>query len=441
MNLLLWSVLWSVLRSVLHVLVGILTTFSVFGDAGAISKDMPKHLGVASCASSVCHGSVSPKHVTSVLQNEYVVWSRHDRHRHAYQVLFSEMSSRIARNLGYDNAHEADVCLDCHADNVDQDDRGERFQLSDGIGCETCHGGAEHYLSIHTTPGLPREDMYAAGLVPLDTPEARAEVCFSCHVGNAEKSATHRIMGAGHPRLVFELDTFGVMQPAHYRVDEDYQSKKWHGNHLTVWALGQLAMAEHTLGRIRESLLSDENLFPELSLFDCHACHHELGDIRWEPQGRNMLPPGSIRLNDAGFVMLMAIAEVLTPQISARLTDEIRALHRGSQQRGQLDVAIDRLAQTIAELRPRVTASRLQDHERELLLVLLRNGRNGTYRDYVAAEQAVMAIDLLLDANGLRDVSQSWIDELFDSVASEDDFSPDEFIEVLSRYAGSVGPD
>ena len=33
------------------------------------------HMGVATCASSVCHGSVRPRSSTSVSQNEYVVWS------------------------------------------------------------------------------------------------------------------------------------------------------------------------------------------------------------------------------------------------------------------------------------------------------------------------------------------------------------------------------
>ncbi|MEM7363226.1 MAG: multiheme c-type cytochrome [Pseudomonadota bacterium] len=418
--------MWFVLRLFL----GLFVTCHVLGNP----ELMPKHLGVASCASAVCHGSVSPKHVTSVSQNEYVIWSRHDRHRHAYKLLFSELSQRIAKNLGYDNAHEADVCLDCHADNVSHSERGERFQLSDGIGCEACHGGAEHYVSMHANPGVPRDDLLAAGLVPLDTPKARARVCFSCHVGNAEKSATHEIMGAGHPRLVFELDTFGVMQPAHYEIDEDYRSRKWSGDHLTVWALGQVAMAEHTLRRFRESLLSGQSLFPELSLYDCHACHHELGDIRWAQQRRNMLPPGSVRLNDAGLVMLMAIGQVLAPEVASRFRTELRELHRDSQERQGLDEAISHLESTVAELRERVVRARLVNFRRGLLDVLIQEGRTGSYRDYVAAEQAVMAIDLLMDANDIRQSSQSWVDQLFDSVANEDKFSPERFIEVLSSF-------
>ena len=41
------------------------------------------------------------------------------------------------------------------------------------------------------------------------------------YVGNSEKSLIHRLYGAGHPRLVFELDTYLNNQPSHHRVDRD----------------------------------------------------------------------------------------------------------------------------------------------------------------------------------------------------------------------------
>ncbi len=45
-------------------------------------------LGVVSCASDLCHGAVSPWKGSNVLQNEYVTWSRVDKHAtRAYQAL------------------------------------------------------------------------------------------------------------------------------------------------------------------------------------------------------------------------------------------------------------------------------------------------------------------------------------------------------------------
>ncbi|MFT7132328.1 MAG: hypothetical protein ACI81O_001037, partial [Cyclobacteriaceae bacterium] len=63
-------------------LIGVTTSLA----AQLPQSDSQKHLGVASCASGVCHGSVRPRSGTRVLQNEYVTWSQRDRHRIAYQT-------------------------------------------------------------------------------------------------------------------------------------------------------------------------------------------------------------------------------------------------------------------------------------------------------------------------------------------------------------------
>ena len=89
--------------------------------ARAQSPELPtshQHLGPASCASSACHGRVSPESNANVRLDEYRIWSREDRHARAYQTLLGDASKAIARRLGIGEAHEAQVCLDCHADNV-----------------------------------------------------------------------------------------------------------------------------------------------------------------------------------------------------------------------------------------------------------------------------------------------------------------------------------
>jgi len=110
------------------------------------------HLGVVNCASSLCHGSVTSWKDSNVLQNEYVTWSRVDKHStRAYQVLLEERSQRIARNLGLkEPAHKAKICLDCHTHNPPAALRGERFKPAEGIGCEACHGPAEKWIDAKT---------------------------------------------------------------------------------------------------------------------------------------------------------------------------------------------------------------------------------------------------------------------------------------------------
>src|SRR6185436_20794131 len=78
-----------------------------------------KHLGVVNCANSLCHGSITKWKDSAILQNEYVTWSRVDKHAtKAYPVLFNDRSKRIARNLGLQEPpHKAKLCVDCHAHN------------------------------------------------------------------------------------------------------------------------------------------------------------------------------------------------------------------------------------------------------------------------------------------------------------------------------------
>jgi cytochrome c554/c'-like protein len=206
-----------------------------------------KHLGVASCSSTVCHGSVTPSKSYDVLLNEYVTWSHEDAHSKAYTVLNSPRARSMAAKLGLPNPATAKICLDCHADNVSAEKRGPKFSLTDGVGCEACHGGAEKWITTHTSRKATYTENIAKGMYPSANLHERVTLCLSCHYGTADKFATHRIMAAGHPRLSFELDTFQAIEPAHYRVDADYERRKPSYSRTQTWAYGQLAAAASEL--------------------------------------------------------------------------------------------------------------------------------------------------------------------------------------------------
>ena len=385
------------------------------------------HLGVSSCASSTCHGSIQPRSSTKVLQNEYVIWSRMDAHSKAYQTLLNQESRWIAENLGLSNAHEAQICLDCHGDNVSGNKQGNRFQVTDGVGCEACHGGAGNYLMSHTDPAQSHEDNIKNGLYPTDQLETRAALCFSCHIGHEDKIASHEIMGAGHPRLSFELDTFTILQPAHFAADDDYQKAKWHADNVTVWALGQIQASHQTVSLI-ENHLKKGGLFPELSLFDCHSCHHPMSDLRWQASERVGLPPGAVRLNDAGFVMLIPIDKI-APGQSVDIEDAISELQTAVHQDQNIGASVNRLRTMINNLERRVRGYDLDDEK--LLAEVLSMAADGKFHDYVAAEQAVMAIDLLMSSRGNREISSSWLDKIYESVSNEDIFNPFSFADLF----------
>jgi hypothetical protein len=235
------------------------------------------HEGVATCAASQCHGSAVPRVGSGVFQNEYVTWTQNDPHSAAYRVLGSDASQAMARRLGIRDATTADVCLDCHADNVPSARRGERFQISDGVSCEACHGGAQEWLASHyNATTVSHADNVAAGLYPNDRVKARADLCLSCHLGTADKFASHRIMAAGHPRLAFELDTFTELwrtagrQP-HNRVHDEYRQRNNAASHSYTWGAGLIADGRRRLALILAPGFAGDTMFPELGLYDCHA--------------------------------------------------------------------------------------------------------------------------------------------------------------------------
>ncbi len=143
-----------------------------------------QHLGVASCAASFCHGSAEPLSARPVLQNEYVTWSHFDPHSRAWRVLLEPRSAVIARRLGLGPAHQAPACLACHLEPASATERGPRWQESDGIGCETCHGAAQRWIATHDdVPPVRHADNVAAGLRALERSAVRAPLCTDCHVG------------------------------------------------------------------------------------------------------------------------------------------------------------------------------------------------------------------------------------------------------------------
>ena len=300
--------------------------------AGAQPPHAAIHLGVASCAGSNCHGAAHRSKGSAVPQNEYLTWSHWDKHHQAYTVLNEARSRRIAANLGLPDARTARICLNCHTDNVPQDRRGPRFHVADGVGCEACHGGASEWLGLHIS-GASHQQNLVAGLYPLENPLARAKKCLACHFGNPadpDRFVTHRIMGAGHPRMGFELDTYTMAQPAHFVIDKGYIARNGPVDHAQVWAVGQtiglLAYADALLS----PRLAPRGLFPELVLFDCQSCHHVYDWRQATPPDVAGLPTGWPPLYDANAVMLRIIAARVAPGTTAGLAADDSLLKRAT---------------------------------------------------------------------------------------------------------------
>ncbi|MBV9826894.1 MAG: hypothetical protein JO001_14635 [Alphaproteobacteria bacterium] len=422
-------------------------------DNPSTSPDGGIHLGVASCASSNCHGAREPLGTSSVRQDEYSIWSqetdphRIDEHHRAYTVLLEDRALRIAHNLGLPDAASASLCLDCHADNAAADRRGPEFRLADGVGCEACHGAAEGWLGQHLTGAGHKADL-AAGLYPTEQPVPRAELCLSCHLGDRKRVMTHRIMGAGHPPLPFELDTFTATEPAHYVVDKRYVGRKGTENGVQVWAAGQAISVVKRMDAILDPENTPHGLNLELVLFDCNACHHSSYEPRWRSQPAAGLGPGAIRLYDANLVMLQVIAARIAPADAASLRAHLLALHRATLEDWS---AVQREA---AELR--ATALRLvpllagHDFTREdiaaLAAAVMTVVVNGEDVELSGAEQAAMALESIIAAmrslgyltNDTMTAIDNALDKVDEALAGATGYRPEPFMQAIGSLRNSI---
>ena len=375
-------------------------TFFSLAQAQEVVDGPPKYLGVVTCAGSTCHGAGRPVGDARISQTEFLSWHRDDAHAKAYRVLTEDQGQRIARNLGIENAASAPECLACHATFVPADVRGKRFQLSDGVGCESCHGPASKWLGQHVTGEASREENIKAGMYRTEEPVARASLCLSCHLGTQDKFANHRLLGAGHPRLSFELDTYTLLQPAHYRVDADYRERKRLASHVQVWAVGQTAAATRTFELFTSDKWASKTALPEFAFFDCHACHHPMTEPRWAPRATSGLPPGVPRINDAHVLMLLYLTKAVAPSLAEDLHKSLLALHKASTESREASMAAAAsLKDTVKKVQDQVRGHNFTTDETVAILdSLVKGGVAGDYRDFAAAEQAVMGVHALVDS-------------------------------------------
>jgi len=391
-----------------------------------------KHLGVASCAASLCHGSVTPNPNYKVLLNEFVTWSHQDAHAKAFQALTSARGRSIAAKLGLASAENAKVCLDCHADNVAAARRGAKFSVTDGVGCEACHGGAERWIASHAAAKATYQNDVGSGLYPSANLAERALLCESCHVGNADKAATHDMMGAGHPRLSFELDTYLALEPPHYTVDANYRRRKPAFNHTQTWAAGQLQATVLQLESLQGEFVRKGGVFPELSLFNCGACHDSsMQRPEWRRRAMTELTaPGMVPLNDAYWRMSWLIARAMDAQEGSRLLARAQALQRAVLvSRDQVAAGARELQTVVQHLQPRAAGDPWTAAQTSSILQsILQAGSDGEFRDYLGAEQAVMAAELLLIDMGQATRLRPQLDTLYRLVKDVDAYRSADFM-------------
>jgi RecJ-like exonuclease len=147
-------------------------------DASSVD-DGNQYVGSTSCRP--CHQHI--KH------NQYKIW-RDSAHANAFKALKTDKAKEVAAKTGVKGPPEkAEACLVCHATgyNLDAKRLGKKFNVEEGVQCETCHNAGSGYGKLQTMKDHAKS--VAAGMSDFFAEGAVEKLCAECH---NEKSPTYK---------------------------------------------------------------------------------------------------------------------------------------------------------------------------------------------------------------------------------------------------------
>jgi len=358
-----------------------------------------KYNGPGGCASSSCHGSIQPKQITHVRQNEYSIWAGQDKHARAYQALSNPVSMRIGKILNIGRPDQSQKCLACHALSVPAEQRAESFELIDGVSCETCHGPASGWLGPHTTRDWPHQKSVQLGMYDTRDLIKRSERCLTCHLGTAEKFVDHEMIAAGHPDLTFELNLFSAVMPRHWKQSPD---EGWRG--VQEWAVGEAVQLQKGLERLARR--ASGSTWPEYGELDCFACHHSLTkpEDSWRQElGYSGRRPGVPAWNGSRYVVFRHLVRKINADAATQLdADMVKLASLLGQPKGdpqEIAATATRAAGVASQMSRQLSAKTYdQSFTLGLMRAIVQDGESISGQGQRAAEQAAMSLDSLFVA-------------------------------------------
>lgn len=209
-----------------------------------------KFVGAGGCKSSSCHGGVGEK------RSQYITWSQKDFHTRAYTILLDARSTRIGEALAIPQPQSNARCTVCHSplQSVAADRLAATARPDEGVSCENCHSAAESWLRGHTRTDWTYATRVSAGMRDLRNLYVRAGACVACH-----QNVGADILKAGHPELVFELDSQSNNEPKHWKEDDPALGPR-------SWLIGQAVALREIMWELNRSPETERNrLFTQAS--------------------------------------------------------------------------------------------------------------------------------------------------------------------------------
>jgi hypothetical protein len=283
--------------------------------------------------------------------------------------------------------------------------------LADAVGCESCHGPAEAWRTVHYQgwwKGLDADRKWREyGLFLTKDLSRRIELCASCHVGSPDKDVNHDLIAAGHPRLTFEYTAYHHLLPRHWREPHEQTPPAagaradWEAR---TWLLGQAVTARAALDLLHARAAhagEKTHPWPEFSEYGCYACHHDLqGDDSWRrSRTYGGLKPGSLPWGTWPLPAVDALARNaadlrLAPASPARPLVELMARpypppQAVAAESEKLRTAVGQWEKALADAaRPPLTAARVRS-------LFRRQIGNGDIPDWESATQTYLGLAAL----------------------------------------------
>ena len=297
----------------------------------------PRFIGRSSCGTATCHGGLTDR--GQAWHSSDSVWRSQDPHLIAGNVLLNPLSRHIVNTLEPQSVHSATAfdsvllqrCVSCHAPsaiptvtttdvveskgpsptvNSEGESSAWRKRLADGVSCEACHGAASEWLVAHSLTSWDEKGSVRFspefGMKDTESLASRTENCAGCHVGSRSRDGlvrdmNHDMIAAGHPALYFDMWQAQNRLPAHWdQAHEKLASAQPEAAAAVYRDLRQhVVLAAVRLSQERMAYSKDvlqlQDFDPELSEFECAACHHRLainsprldrgskGSALWQP--------------------------------------------------------------------------------------------------------------------------------------------------------------
>jgi cytochrome c2 len=260
---------------------------------------------------SVAATNVGPKKCQECHRAEHGVWEA-SAHFKAFRGAHKAKGAKeIAEASGGGKSMRRNqVCVACHYTEVGGKPKA-------GPSCESCHGGASEWLTIHNNKAMPKEQRLAAakdaGMIHSSMLFDIAQNCNGCHtMQNVDASMAGKLIDAGHPiNGDYELVKYSQGQVRHRFYPPDVTVNQ----EMTKAELANLFLTGHAVGLVYASngiAKSDNAKYKAEMQKRVDAATKAIGAVKGQVPAANQLLSTPSEANARGF-----IAEITGKDLSA----------------------------------------------------------------------------------------------------------------------------